>query len=269
MTSWIFECRHRPGSCRNILPLALVALALSAGSGAAVANDAMIINEIGDVGIGTSTPVAPLHILRNDGTLSFLVLQSEEAGPAQDRPMMQLTNNGGIRFQFDNPLLNTAWRFQAATGNQDNFEITKVGTGAIEMRLDSSGNLTLQGTLTQNSDVNAKQDIAMVDGERVLAQLMAVPITEWTYRSDAPGIRHLGPMAQDFHAQFGLGADATKLAPGDLAGVALAAIQAQQQHITQLEMQTQQLQSRIAELETLEARFAELEIHLPQRLAMD
>lgn len=228
-----------------------------------------MINEIGDVGIGTSTPLAPLHIRRDDDTLEFLFLESQQAGPPQDRPIMQLTNNGGVRFQFDNSVLNTAWRFQAATGNQDNFEITKVGSGAIELRLDGLGNLTLQGILTQNSDVNAKQDITTVNSDQLLAQVMALPIAEWTYRTDTSGIRHLGPMAQDFHAMFGLGADATKVAPGDLAGVALAAIQAQQQRIVELEIQTRQMRSRLAELETLEARLTEVEIHLPQRVAMD
>lgn len=39
-------------------------------------------------------------------------------------------------------------------------------------------------------------------------------------------ICHVGPMADDFHAAFGLGADEKRVSPNDLAGLALAAAEA-------------------------------------------
>ena len=42
--------------------------------------------------------------------------------------------------------------------------------------------------------------------------------------SAATGIRHIGPMAQDFHAVFGVGADEKAIATLDESGVVLAAI---------------------------------------------
>jgi hypothetical protein len=56
-----------------------------------------------------------------------------------------------------------------------------------------------------------------------LAAVVALPIERWSYR-DEPA-RHLGPMAQDFAAAFGLGQDDRHIFPLDAAGVALAAIQ--------------------------------------------
>ena len=241
-----------------------------------------------DLGNGTTTPLAPLHIQRQDDTFEFLFLDSDLAGSPQDRPMMQLVNNGGIRFQFDNTALGTAWRFQAATGNQDNFEIAKVGTGQIELLLDGTGNLTIQGVLDQNSNVHDKEGIKAVDAGAILSSVLALDLSEWSYRGESA--RHLGPMAQNFHAAFGLGADETKLAPGDLAGIALAAIQGQQEivqeqqaRIETLAAQNEQLQasqaardeqiallqSRLAAVDELRVELAALRAELSPAVAMD
>lgn len=191
----------------------------------AFAQDALFVDSDGEVGLGTAAPSAPLHIYRDDSTQGFMLLESDTQDTAQDRAMMQLTNNGGIRFQFDNTDLGTAWRFQAATAKADNFEITKIGTGAIELQLDASGNLKIAGTLTEMSDVNAKQDIAELQSELVLAKLEQLPVYEWRYKSDIEA-KHIGPMAQDFYATFGLGKDDTQISPRDMAGVNMAAIKA-------------------------------------------
>ncbi|HEX6750739.1 MAG TPA: tail fiber domain-containing protein [Longimicrobium sp.] len=87
--------------------------------------------------------------------------------------------------------------------------------------------LSSGGTWTNSSDVNRKHGFAAVSGEDVLARLRSVPISTWTYNGEADRVRHLGPMAQDFHAAFGLGgSDDTHIATVDADGVALAAAQA-------------------------------------------
>jgi hypothetical protein len=74
------------------------------------------------------------------------------------------------------------------------------------------------------SDRALKSDLEPVDGAGVLEQVVALPVARWSFTS-VPGVLHMGPMAQDFHAAFGLGDDATRLALMDVQGVALAAIQ--------------------------------------------
>ena len=54
--------------------------------------------------------------------------------------------------------------------------------------------------------------------------MAALPITRWNFKGDA-ATPHVGPMAQDFHAAFALGADDKHIATVDADGVALAAIQ--------------------------------------------
>jgi hypothetical protein len=211
-----------------------------------VAAQAMYVNPEGNVGIGLDAPLSPLHIFRADATQQFLLLDSNQVDVTQDRPMIKLINNGGIRFQFDNEVQGTAWRFQAATGGQDNFEITKVGTGEIEFKVDADGNAYLAGLLFESSDRNAKTNITPVDSDAVLSKVAQLPIAQWAYK-ESPDVQHIGPMAQDFRAAFGTGSSDTALATMDVGGVAIASIQA-------LEARNQELEKRVQQLEALVSR---------------
>jgi hypothetical protein len=79
-------------------------------------------------------------------------------------------------------------------------------------------------TFVSVSDRAMKTAFADLDVTAVLARVLALPIQSWVYRN-APEQRHIGPVAQDFRAAFGLGADETTIATIDADGVALAAIQ--------------------------------------------
>jgi hypothetical protein len=81
------------------------------------------------------------------------------------------------------------------------------------------------GAWSCTSSRDQKQDFAAVDAQAVLQRVVALPITEWRYRTETSGARHMGPTAQDFRAAFGLGHDDVSIATVDAQGVALAAIQ--------------------------------------------
>jgi hypothetical protein len=95
--------------------------------------------------------------------------------------------------------------------------------GVMLMRLDADGDLFAKSFQT-TSDRHAKTAFAAVDPRDVLARVLALPVSEWSFIG-AERERHIGPMAQDFHAAFGLGGDETRIATVDADGVALAAIQ--------------------------------------------
>ena len=245
--------------------------------------DSLVVSPIG-LGVGTLAPAAPMHVVRNDDTFEFLLLDQQNASVIQDRNMIQLNNNGGIRFQFDNEALATSWRFQAATGLQDVFEIAKVGTGIIEMTIDANGNLTTAGTVNGASSRAVKNSIEPVDDHDVLRRLRNLPVAEWTYNRDPDGLRHLGPMAEDFYSAFGLGVDDKHISPSDLAGVALAAtkaliveneqqqdrIQAQEKRINELESQNQVIRSSLVELRELRVEVEQLKASWPSvRVALE
>jgi hypothetical protein len=82
------------------------------------------------------------------------------------------------------------------------------------------------GAWTCTSDRNVKRNLVEVDGRAILGKLAAMPVYHWQPK-DGPNteLKHVGPMAQDFYATFGLGDSDTAIGMQDEEGVALAAIQ--------------------------------------------
>jgi hypothetical protein len=115
--------------------------------------------------------------------------------------------------------------------------------------VDTSGNVFARGSISQLSSRDAKTDFESADGNSVLARVAALPISTWRYKDAASDDRHLGPVAQDFHAAFGLGRSAESVAPTDLAGVALAAIQALNAQVAERDARIEALEQRLARLE--------------------
>ena len=105
------------------------------------------------------------------------------------------------------------------------------------------------------SDRNKKTGFKPISATGILDRVLSLTITQWAL-TNAPSIQHLSPMAQDFHAAFGLGMDETNINLGDEGGVALAAIQGLNQ---KLEASLKEQQARIAELEKKAACLDELE----------
>ena len=107
-----------------------------------------------------------------------------------------------------------------------------------------------------SSDRNLKQDFAAVNPQAVLAQVAALPVLSWSYKAQ-PSQKHLGPVAQDFRAAFGLGADDTSIATVDEGGVALAAIQGLNQKLDERDAEIQSLKRQN---DLLERRLKALEL---------
>lgn len=128
------------------------------------------------------------------------------------------------------------------------------GAGGTEMMRLTSGGLRVNGTFVSASDRNAKENFRAIDAGEVLEKVAAMPISEWSYKQD-PEARHLGPMAQDFYAAFGVGPDDKHIATVDADGVALAAIQGLNRKV---EEQAKSLKTRDDQIARLEADLAEL-----------
>ena len=80
-----------------------------------------------------------------------------------------------------------------------------IGTPFPAEKLHVTGSVLVEGNVTEHSDVKAKENFAPVNGQEVLVRLAEVPVTTWSFKADDPSVRHMGPMAQDFYAAFGLG----------------------------------------------------------------
>jgi len=90
----------------------------------------------------------------------------------------------------------------------------------------SGAYVTAGGVWTNASDRKLKENFTPVDLADILNKIDTLPITRWNYKSENSSIKHIGPVAQDFHAIFGLGNDDTSISTIDPAGVALLGIQA-------------------------------------------
>jgi hypothetical protein len=110
------------------------------------------------------------------------------------------------------------------------------------------------GTWASASDRNMKTNIAGIDDAAVLDKVAALPISRWSYKSEH-GVRHVGPMAQDFYAAFKVGEDDKHITSIDEDGVALAAIKAL--HVENGALRTQEAASRAA-IATLHAENVQL-----------
>jgi hypothetical protein len=124
-------------------------------------------------------------------------------------------------------------------------------TGGISLTTNAAGTPGCSlsaggGTWNCTSVRSAKANVAPVNGVAELDTLMAIPIQTWNFNTQAAAIRHMGPMAQDWHAAFGLGENDTTISAVDADGVALAAIQGLYQVV----------QAKDAEIEALRAVYS-------------
>ena len=86
-----------------------------------------------------------------------------------------------------------------------------------------------------------------MDAKDVLEKITALPIYDWNYTGYPQ--RHIGPMAQDFHAAFPLNPNDKAIDSGDLQGVALAAIQGLSRQNLDLIKENTEMKQRLAVLE--------------------
>ncbi len=219
---------------RNLFSMIAAGAALAFSIGASA--QALYVTPTGDVGIGTNIPISSLNVTRSDGTAQILVEETNTT--VAPRTLFRLENPGNTKFGVLNTDAGVEWAF-ANPGTA--FRLSRQGSGVVEMEIFNNGNVTIAGLLTENSDVNAKTKITDINPEEILSLVSRLPISQWEYQ-DAEGEKHIGPMAQDFYAAFGLGASETGISTIDTAGVALAAIKA-------LREQNADLLARLEELE--------------------
>lgn len=211
-----------------------------------------------------------------------------DGNPAIPTPLFSsLTNVAGLTFTWisdpapvntNNPvLLSTAIGSLVGAKSEGYFVarspggfrfITSAATNALTPNLDFNG--STNGTILPAgasawqalSDSNAKTDITAIDHREILNKLRALPVTAWNYKHN-PTLGHLGPMAQDFRAAFGLGFDDKHISTLDADGVALSAIKGLVEELRERMDRSEAQQRRLCDLEAELRALEELVEGLP------
>lgn len=101
----------------------------------------------------------------------------------------------------------------------------------------------LQSAITHRRGVSVERPIP-TGATKVLERINELPVSVWTYGFDHRSVRHMGPMAQDFAATFGLGSSDRRIAIVDANGVCMAGIQALYRRVLALEAEVAELRAR-------------------------
>ena len=187
-----------------------------------------LIQATGGVGIGTNAPAGQLHVASASGSPQFQITQNNPS----DYTRLRMNVSGF-----------PAWEMDVSPGATPQLQFWNSTERAY---LDYNGNFYAT-SVNSTSDRNAKENFSSINPAEVLNKVAALPITRWNFKTDA-GTEHIGPMAQDFHAAFGLnGSDDKHISTVDEGGVALAAIQGLN---LKVEDSSQNSEARIQKLET-------------------
>lgn len=121
-----------------------------------------------------------------------------------------------------------------------------------------NGTFEVTAGLSNPSSAELKEGFALQDAAEILDKLSSLEITQWNYKH-RPEEKHIGPVAEDFFALFGLGNGDTHISTIDADGVMMIAIQA-------LKEENEMLRSRLAKEEERNAHQDELIREILERL---
>ncbi|MEM8860660.1 MAG: tail fiber domain-containing protein [Chloroflexota bacterium] len=217
---------------------------VQAGAGAA----ALFVESGGDVAIGNGDPEMKLHLTDADSPAVRLEQDNSLGWGEQAWDMVGNESNFFLRDATNN----SKTPFRVLTDSNTDMLVVNganvgIGTADPTSVLHVEGDAYINGTLTQTSDRNLKENIEAVDNAEILDQILDTPVYYWNYTADAQDRTHLGPMAQDLYTTTNLGTSTT-IAPSDVNGALIASVQAIYA----------ELEAKNGEIETLEAENAEL-----------
>jgi hypothetical protein len=186
-----------------------LAFSTRAGTGDTSLTERMRLFSSGQVSIGDTTVGTTLRVRTStnngfsvtDGTVTGILYAS--SGPAVS--IGSLTAGAALVVYSGNA---NVWTFHT------NGSITS-STGA---------SLTAGGVWTNASDVALKRDFSDVNAAEILESIAKIPIKAWEYIAE-PGVKHIGPTAQDFLKAFGFGGSDKCIGTVDAIGVLMSCIQ--------------------------------------------
>ncbi len=118
--------------------------------------------------------------------------------------------------------------------------------GTTVFQVSENGDVHVNGNIVHSSDRAVKTSLGGVDAREVLDGLASLEISRWSFLADETGTPHVGPMAQDFNAAFGLGADERYISATDADGVTMAAIKGLYELVLEQQARIEALEAEVA-----------------------
>ncbi len=110
---------------------------------------------------------------------------------------------------------------------------------------------------TSLSSRTMKKNIVRTNDRSILEKVATLPIYHWTYNSQN-NTRHIGPMAEDFYATFGVGESDKTISTLDPAGVALSAIKELHKKVAEIDNLKKQLNDVNTKMARMEAQIVQI-----------
>ncbi len=211
--------------------------------------NALYIEDDGDIGIGTSTPVVQLHM--KDGNTPTIRL--EQDGSSGFTPQVWDIASNEANFFIRDATNGSLLPFRIKPGSPSSS--IYIYPTYVEMAND----LKVNGSIFTASDKNLKENFNPVNADVVLKKIDTLDISIWNFKDDEDSLRHIGPMAQDFYKIFKVGIDDKHIAPTDMASVALAGVQALSQKLQKKEQEILKLRTEIDKMKLLQEKITALE----------
>ena len=201
-----------------------------------------------------------LALLLPAATAAQVYVKNNYLGVGNPNPIFPLVvwEPGNPTFSFKSTTQNVVFNFKINSIGE--FSISKANdtpAGALIRGLSRGapnaviigGDIAATGFNTVSSRTR-KENFTALNSSDVLARVVDLPLTRWNFKDDPNATPHLGPMAEDFYAAFGVGVGDSHIAVNDLGGVALAAIQGLHAEIETKDQQIEDLLRRVEELES-------------------
>ena len=220
------------------------------------------VRAAGGFGLNTAPP--------SSGIVEMTLQSSVNGGDVSNLWLKQRGVNDGILFNVasGSGSNNAGFFIDHYDGSNQARRMELAANGSVLIRSNVTGansGVTMAaggGSFTSLSDRRVKTAIEAIDAAGILARVVDLPISTWSYIAQGTDIRHIGPMAQDFKAAFAVGESDTGITTIDADGVALAAIQglnakleaernALAEQVERLDSDNADLKARLERLEAL------------------
>jgi hypothetical protein len=235
----------------------------------------MRISNTGNVGIGTTEPTGKLHV--KDGSVDALVINNGRVGIGTTIPNVKLviedssreSEEGRIIIKAGLDMVKVAEIGDGAQALDEEKGFMRLyDEGDVKVTISASGNSSFNGgnvgigttnpfrklfvngdaggTTAWYNDSHSSYKEAFEDVE-VLDKVKQLNIKEWQYKEEHTtddNSRHISPFAEEFYTILELGDNEKHIQALDVAGVALKAIQEQQEMIEELQNQIIELKNK-------------------------